>query len=280
MHGKISFFNSKLITTLGTTGTGSPGVSVPDGASVNTYGTMTTLIAAASNTMDSWGITIIPNANFNPSATAGEACLDIYTGTAGSEKALVTGLLVGGCYGTAQRTFWFPLFIPAGTRIAGQLSAGTAQTSEFDVTIVLEGGGGPPPYPCGRKVTTYGTKVNNSRGQAVTPTASGGAASTTVMTTSTTDTGIYVLPSFQEEVDTTISTQTFVNIGVGIGASGAGTRIGTWVFGKDASERQSGPIPTRGVFHRVPTGSRMTMLASNGGGNDTNYGGLIHVVIV
>lgn len=188
----------------------------------------------------------------------------------------MSGLLIGGAYSTATRAFFFPVHIPAGLRIAAQISAGTAQTTEASVVVNLYGGG-IPPFRVGRKVTTYGTKIDNSRGQAVTPTASGGTASVTQMTASTTEDHFYFLPSFQVSVDTTIATATYNNIGIGVGAS-TEERIGTWWFGKSADERQSGPFPQLGVFRNVPSGTRLTMLASNGSTNDSNYDGLIHAV--
>jgi hypothetical protein len=256
-------------------GTSAPGTNVPDGASVNTYGTVTELISAANNVMDSWGIWVFPSINTNPSAIVGEACLDILVGGA-TDDVLISGLLIGGAYSTAARAFFFPLHIPAGVRIAAQISAGAAQTTEASVVVNLYGGG-VPPFRVGRKVTTYGTKINNSRGQAVTPTASGGTASVTEMTASTSEDHFYFLPSFQVSTDTTISTATYNNIGIGVGAS-TEERIGTWWFAKSADERQSGPFPQLGVFHNVPAGSRLTMLASNGATNDAAHDGLIHAV--
>lgn len=264
-----------IISNTEIVGTSAPGTNVPDGASVNTYGTVTELISAANNVRDSWGIWIFPSINTNPSALAGQACLDILVGGA-TDDALVSGLLVGGAYSTAARAFFFPVHIPAGVRIAAQISAGTAQTTEASVVVNLYGGG-VPPFRVGRKVTTYGTKIDNSRGQAVTPAQSGAAASVTQMTASTTEDHFYFLPSFQVSVDTTIATATYNNIGIGVGAA-TEERIGTWWFGKSADERQSGPFPQLGVFRNVPSGTRLTMLASNGGTNDSNYDGLIHAV--
>lgn len=265
----------KVISNSQIVGTGSPGTSIPDGASINTYGAVTEVISAASNTQNSWGIVIFPNINTNPSAAIQDACMDILIGGA-TDDVLISGLLIGGAYGTASRSYFFPVHIPEGVRIAARVSCGAAHATDPSVLIQLLGGG-VPPFRVGRKITTYGTKVNNSRGQAVTPTASGGAASVTQMTASTSEDHFYFLPSFQVETDTTISTQTFVNVGIGVGAA-TEDRIGTWWFGKDASERQSGPFPQWGAFTQVPSGSRLTILASNGGANDSAHGALIHAV--
>lgn len=267
-------FAERVVSNSQIVGTGTPGTSVAEGTT--SFGSIVEIISAANNDQESWGIWIFPNINQNPSATASGACMDVLSGPSGSEEVLIPGLLIGGAYGTASRAYYFPLLIPPGTRISARIATETAHATNPSVLIELYGGG-IPPHQVGSRVTTYGTKVNDARGQAITPTASGGAASATQLTASTSKDHFYFLPSFQVEVDTTISTQTFNNVGIGVG-TGSGDRIGTWWFGKDAAERQSGPFPQRGAYQRVPSGSRLVLLASNGATNDTNYGGLIHAV--
>lgn len=265
----------QVVTNGGIVGTSNPGTSVPDGASVNTYGTVTELISAANNVQDSWAIEIMVCNTLNPSALVGEMSLDILVGGA-TDDVLISSLLIGGAYYGGSRSYWFPVHIPAGLRIAAQISAGAAQTTEPRVVVNLYGGG-VPPFRVGSRITTYGTKVNNSRGVAVTPTASGGAASVTQITASTSEDHFYVMPGFQVSTDTTISTATFVNVGIGVGAA-TEERIGTWWFSKNASESQSGPWPSWGAFRHIPSGSRLTILASNGGANDTAHDALIYAV--
>ena len=268
-------FAENVVTNGQIVGTGAPGTSVAEGTSPD-FGSIVELISAAANDQESWGIWVFVNINQNPSATAGGACFDILAGDAGSEEVIIPGLLVGGAYGTASRSWYFPLLIPPGTRISARCATEVAHASNPSVLVELYGGG-IAPHSVGSKVTTYGTKVNDARGQAITPSQSGAAASATQLTAATSDDHFYFLPSFQVEVDTTISTQTFVNVGIGAG-TGSGDRLGTWWFGKDASERQSGPFPQRASISRVPAGTRLVLLASNGGTNDSNYGGLIHAV--
>lgn len=268
-------FAERTVSNAQIVGTGAPGTSIPEGTSPN-FGSIVEVISAAANDQESWGIWVFININQNPSATASGACMDILAGDSGSEEVIIPGLLVGGAYGTAARAFYFPLLIPPGTRISARVATEVSHASNPSVLVELYGGG-VPPHPVGDKVITYGTKVNNARGQAVTPAASGGAASATQLTAATSRDHFYLLPSFQVEVDTTISTQTFNNVGIGVG-TGSGDRAGTWWFGKDALERQSGPFPQRGSYRRTPAGSRLVLLASNGGANDTNYGALIHAI--
>lgn len=263
-----------IITNDGIVGTSNPGTAVPDGASVNTYGAVTELISAANNTQDSWGIEILVVNTLNPSALVGQMALDILVGGA-TDDVLISSLLVGGSYYGGMRSYFFPVHIPGGVRIAAQLSAGAAQTTEPRVVVRLYGG--ISPFPVGGRVITFGTKIDNSRGQAVTPTASGGAASVTQLTASSSDDVFYLVPGFQVSTDTTISTATFINVGIGVGAS-TEQRIGTWWFSKNASEMQSGAWPNLQGFCPVPAGSRLTILASNGAANDAAHDALIYGV--
>lgn len=264
----------KVISNSGIVGSAAPGTSIPDGATVNTYGTLTEIISAAANNQDSWGIAINFVGRTSPSAALSEGCLDILIGGA-TDDMLIPSLLVGGAYIASARSFFFPIHIPAGKRLAAQFSSAYAHTTEAQIMVSLYGGT-PPPFRVGRKVTSYGTKINNSRGLAVTATASGGAATATQMTASTTEDHFYFLPSFQASTDTTLSTS-YTNIGIGVGAA-TEERIGTWWFGRHTDERQEGPYPEMGAWRDVAAGTRLTILASNSTTNDAAYDGIIHAV--
>lgn len=264
-----------VITNAGIVGSATNiGTLVPEGATANTYGAVTQLISAAANTQDSWGVFVLV-ALTGASAAATETCVDILAGTA-TEDVLIPGLLGGYTYGGSIRGWYFPVHVPGGTRISARLSTVRTAIADPSVAIYLYGGS-PAPHRVGRKVTTYGTKINNSRGQAVVPTASGGAASVTQLSASSSEDHFYWLPSFQAATDTTITPNGYVNIGIGVGAA-TEQRIGTWWFGKDTAENLIGPMPSMGAFVDVPAATRITMLASNSGANDAAYDGLIHAV--
>lgn len=268
------FGDSKIVSNSGIVGTSVPGTSVPDAASVNTYGAVTQLISAANNVQDSWGIEILVLNTLNPSALVGEMAIDILIGGA-TDDVLIKSLLVGGSFYGGGRSYFFPIHIPGGVRIAAQLAAGAAQTTEPRVLCYLYGG--PPPMQIGRKVTTYGTKANDARGLAVTPAASGGAAAVTQMTAATTEDHFYWMPGFQVSGDTTIANATMTNVGIGLGAS-TEDRIGSWWFSKNASEMQSGPFPAMGVYRDVPSGTRVSLLTSSGAAIDSGHDGHIYAV--
>lgn len=264
---------TRVITNGGIVGSATPWTAVTSGGSANTYGAVTELISAANNNQDSWGIEVAV-INTGASATAAEAALDILIGGA-TDDVLISSLLVGYTYSAGIIRYFFPLHVPGGLRLAAQLSS--ARVSAASRVAVWLYGGGVPPFTVGRKVTTYGTKVNNSRGVAVTPTASGGAASVTQITASSTLDHFYLAPGFQVSTDTTVTPAGWMNIGIGVGAA-TEDRIGTWWYGKDTNEVSSFMVPMFGAFCHVASGTRLSLLASNSGANDTAYDGLIYGV--
>lgn len=267
--------DSKIISNSGIVGTANPGTSVPDGAS-NTYGAVTELISAANNVSDSWGIAIMCTRTEAITAVAGEQAVDILIGGA-TDDVLISSLLFGGAFYGGVRTYFFPIHIPAGVRIAARLASFDAQGTESRVVVHLFSGM-TPPFQIGRKVTTYGTKINDARGLAVSPSNSGAAASVTEMTASTTEDHMYFMPGFQVSVDSTIVGASFTNIGIGVGAA-TEERVGTWWFTKNASEEQSGPFPSMGIWRDVPAGTRLTLLASRAdAAGDTDHDGHIYAV--
>ena len=263
-----------IITNGGIVGTATPGTGVPSNATTLLDGTVTELISAANNVQDSWGIWIRIS-DTGASATAGEAKLSILIGGA-TDAVLIPDLIAGYAgQGSGGHEYFFPLHVPGGVRIAAMLcSVRTSITSQVVVNLY---GGGVPPFRTGSRVTVYGTEINGARGLAVVPTASGGAASVTQMTASTTEDHFAVIPGFQPATDTTIAALGNVNIGIGVGAA-TEDRIGTWWFCKEVNESCGGPSPSLPAFYDIPSASRLTMLASNSTTNDAAYDGHIYAV--
>jgi hypothetical protein len=272
MLGTPQFGDVKVISNSGIVGTVSHGTAVPENATTNLYGAVTELIASADNTQDSWGI-FIHAWGTGVSATGTEAALDILIGGA-TDDVLVSSLLIGGSYDSAVTSYFFPVHIPAGLRIAARLASVRTAITDPRVLVYLYGGT-PPPFRVGRKITTYGTKINDSRGLAVVPATSGGAASVTEMTASTTDDHFYLYPGFQASTDGVMNVRSF-NVGIGVGADTA-ERIGTWWYWTSTAEHIGGPVPSLGAWRNVPSGSRLTLLVSSSGTNDT-YDGHIYAV--
>lgn len=263
--------DAKTITNGGIVGSATFGTGVPGNATTLLYGAVTELISAANNTQNSWGIEVLVW-NTGLAATAAEATIDILIGGA-TDDTLIKALICGSTLAASHTRYFFPIHIPGGVRIAAQFaSVRTSITPRVLVNLY----NGTPQMRVGRKVTTYGTQINNARGQSVTPTASGGAASVTQMTASSTDDHFYFLPGFQVATDTTVNARTH-NIGIGVGAS-TEERIGTWWYNTSGGEEVGPMWPSLGAFRDVPSGTRLTLLASCSGTLDTAYDGLIYAV--
>jgi hypothetical protein len=259
---------------LGTTGAAASfGAAVTTGASSATKGTPAELVTAANNVRDSWGIRVWAFAT-GANATAGDCAVDILIGGA-TDDVLIPDLLVGGAHAAgAPRTHYFPVHVPAGVRIAAQAASRRTATA-IRVGVELFGGG-EPPHRVGRKVTTYGVGTVPN-GTTLTVAASGGAASATQVTASTTEDHFAFAPGFQAINDSIIQTAGFTMVGIGVGAA-TEERIGTWCFAKNASEAHSGPLPDGPVFREVPASTRLTLLCSNSTNNDAGYSGVIYAV--
>lgn len=261
----------KTITNMSIVGTATPGTGVPPGGTTLTYGTVTELISAANNTQDSWLVEVLVIDN-GGSAVANQSTLDILIGGA-TDDVLIPSIICGSTFAATAHSYMFPVHVPRGVRIAARLAS--LSTTITPRVIIKLHGGGTPPFRVGSQIVALGTKIDNARGQAVTPTASGGAASVTQMIASTTEDYFYFYPGFQCSTDTTVNDRN-INIGIGVGAA-TEERIGTWLWLSDAGEHQR-IYPDWGVFRDIPAGQRLSLLASNSGTNDAAYDGLIYAV--
>src|SRR3990167_4779725 len=153
----------------GAVGTATPGTSVTTGASSATKGTPAEIFAATS--FDAYWLTVIAS-DYGAAAASSSGCLDILTGEA-TEEVLIPNLLMGGCgrMGSAivvsPKRWDFPLYIPAGSRLAAR-AAGLRLSTAMRVWLFLYGGNGSPPFRVGSKVVTYGV-TTVPHGVAITP---------------------------------------------------------------------------------------------------------------
>jgi len=260
----------------GVVGVSNPGTAVTTGGSASTKGTPAELIAASA--FDAYWICVVAS-NYGASATASQGALDILIG-ASTEELLIPNLLMGYAGGISNahhgpKMWMFPLFIPAGSRLAAQ-AAGARTATDVQVGIFLYGGDGGPHFRCGRKVTTYGMGTVPS-GTTLTPATSGGVDTYVQMTAGTSEDHFAFLPSFQVTGDTTTNNKSFC-VEIGAGAATEET-LGQWWFQTDATEGMNGPFPPMPVFADVPAGTRLAMRAScDSGSLDGGYNGVIHAV--
>ncbi len=255
-----------------------PGTSVTTGATATTKGAAAQIFASTS--FDTYWVTVLAHGLGN-AATASEGCLDLLLGAA-TEEVIIANMLMGYAGiststggGRGPKRWDFPLYIPAGSRIAAQ--AASARTSfALRVWVFLFGGCGLPPYRLGGKITTYGIGTVPN-GTTITPGASGAEGAWTEIAASTSEDHFALVPSFQVSGDTTIN-NLLQQVDLGIGAATEEqVAEGYWFF-TEGGETMSGPEPSMPCFQDIPSGTRLVMRASNGGTNDGGYNGAIHAV--
>src|SRR3990167_3452343 len=192
---------------LGAVGADPFGTSVTTGASASIKGTPAEIFASTS--FDAYWVTIIASA-YGASGAASEGAMDILIGAA-TEEVLIPNLLFGYCctFGGPAPEGWkqwmFPLYIPAGARIAVR-AAGARTSTAFQVCMFLHGGSGSPPFRVGSKVTTYGMGTVPN-GTSITPGTSGAEGAWAQIVASTTEDHFAFMPSFQIATDTTMATK-------------------------------------------------------------------------
>lgn len=259
-----------------TVGGANIGTQVTTGAASNTKGSAAQLIASTS--FDAYLVIVWASAYAATAATS-SGCLDIMIGAA-TEEVIIPDLLMGGCAsGSAVARigakYWiFPLYIPAGSRLSAK-AAGVRTSTAMTVAIWLYGGDGIPPFRVGSKVVTYGVTVPN--GTSITPGASAAEGSWTQITGSTSEDHFAVVPSFQVGTDTTVSNNRLaVDVGIGAATEEEILQSAWFVTSGDETCANFGPILP--AFQDIPSGSRLTMRASNSGVNDAAYDAALHCV--
>lgn len=260
---------------IGTVGRSTPGTSVTTGGTASTKGTAAELIASTS--FDAYWIKIVAS-NYGVSATTSRCCLDILLGAA-TERVAIPNLLAGFCGGAGSGTtpgcgpkVWeFPLYIPAGTRIAAQ-AAGDRTSTALRVAVFLYGGNGYPPFRVGQKVTTYGIGTVPA-GTSVTPGASGAEGSWTQISAGTSENHFAFVPSMQPPTgDTTLTPIKYTFMDMGIGAATEEAMLGaeqSYLFRVDSGELAEGPHNSWPCFQDVPSGTRLVARLSASGALDT-----------
>lgn len=156
-------------------GTSLSGVTATAHASTHTKGDWVELIASTGFAAETLQVMILETIAVN--ATNTSMLLDIGTGPAASEVALISNLIVGhaqAVVGVSQQiggpTFIFQgLAIAAGTRISARIQ-GAVSADTCKVGVMLRESGGP--LTAGSAVTTYGADTATSNGTV--PTVAGG----------------------------------------------------------------------------------------------------------
>lgn len=254
----------------GNVGTTTIGTSVTTGATAATKGTPVELIA--STPFDAYWIRIITSV-YGFAATTSQGCLDILIGAA-TEEVLIPNLLMGFCggsgLGAGPKNWDFPLYIPAGTRIAAQ-AAGDRTSTAVIVGIALYGGHGYPPFRVGRKVTTYGITTVPA-GTDVAAGYSGAEGAWVQITAATSEDHFAFVPSFHPtDGDTLLTPVKAVYMDLGLGAATEELMLGqeqSYIFKYDNNELCEGPYNGMPAFQDVPSGTRLVTRLSMSGATD------------
>ncbi|HTJ17848.1 MAG TPA: hypothetical protein VL494_13805 [Steroidobacteraceae bacterium] len=261
----------------GTVGATTVGTAVTTGASASTKGTPAQLIA--STAFDAYWIRVCASA-YASSGAASDGSLDIMVGAA-TEEIIIPDLLMGYCgdpvtsIGGMAKTWDFPLYIPAGTRISAQ-AAGVRTATAMRVAIFLYGGDGYPPFRVGSKVVTYGMgTVPNAT--AVTPGASGAEGSWTQITASTSESHFAIVPSLQQNNNTNMVARALA-MDIGVGAATEEEILQSSWWGIGSTETVAGPMNGMPCFQDIPAATRLTARMSCSGTTSGTYEVALHAV--
>lgn len=261
---------------LGSVGSTTFGASVTTGAARTTKGTPVELVA--STLYDAHWLRIIAH-GYAATGNGSDAAMDILIGAA-TEEILIADLLFGsagamGVAGVGGKVWDFPIYIPAGSRLAVQ-AAGRRTSTAFRVAYQLFGGNCSPLWPVGSKVTTYGNA--SASGTAVTAGLSGAEGSWTQITGSTSEDHIAVVPSWQCGNDTTMTNQV-CSLDIGMGAATEELISHAYHYNVDQNEAMAGPFNMFPTFRDIPSGSRLVVRAStSAAANDTGNNAALHCV--
>jgi hypothetical protein len=202
------------------TSTAAEGTTITASATPHANGTWQQIIA--STAYDSYGITVIVAGTATASANT-RAMLSIGVGAAASEQVLIPKLLCGNINTLVAASgngvaYHFPLFIPAGTRLSGQLQA-VVVSETVTVQLILH------QWPIGRefwvgsRVTAYGVSADpdpDSLGISHTPGSTNAYATATQIVASTTNPILAMQIGMGQASNASIvTTRGMVRIGIG-----------------------------------------------------------------
>jgi hypothetical protein len=253
--------------------TTSGGQTVTTGGTSDAKGSPAELVA--SSPWDSYWLTLMVF-GYSATITAAEAMMDLLIGAA-TEQVLIANMVMGYAAGlsgaSGPRRFDFPLYIPAGSRLAVQ-AAGARVNTSFTVKCWLHGGRGYPPWPVATKVTTMGVGTVPN-GASVTPGANNSWGNWAEIIASTPEAFLGVVPGFQVSGDTSVN-NLWLPVQVGVGAATEVTVGGDFVWATSTSEGMGGPFGGMPILADIPAGSRLSMRAQCSGTPDGAYNGVLH----
>lgn len=242
---------------------------VATGGSTNTKGSWVQLTAATAFDADGFWLNI-KGSQRGSSVSNSKALIDIGIGGAGSEQVIISNFLHYICSGTP---FWcgsvfFPISIPAGTRVAARAQAGTLASGAVNIPLSIT------PFALGLEgsegmggCTGYGANTGTSGGVTVTSSASSNTmGSWSEVTSSTTNDaaavvvclagGTVITPSFDMLID------------IGIGASGSEQIVIPKLAITEYNTNFQPNPPLHGPFFlQIPAGTRLAARCQDSAGS-------------
>lgn len=164
-------YDGSVFQAIGVSTSTSKGTTLTSGVSGHTKGSWVELSSSAPEGITSFVVQLY---NTQESSSASRVSVDIGIGSAGSEVVLVPDLRTLMRTMTTAGTFYIPMAIPGGVRVAARLQAGTGGSRTCDVAIGVFRGGflSSPPLT---QATHYGFVSAGTVGTEVDP---GAAANT------------------------------------------------------------------------------------------------------
>ena len=249
---------------------GSSSVATLTAPSVNnTKSAYTQLIGSLS--FDATGIFVM----FFASTSGRSYLVDVALGAAGSEQILLNNLFVARSSQNELHHFFFPVRVPANSRIAARYQASVA-TAVVGMGIVALAHGWLPSSPFGR-VQTLGADTSDSGGTQVVPGASNTKGNYAQLTASTSQPIRSMIISIQNSAGDFTFGNTFNTIDVAVGAAGAERIIlpDLFVWGDSVLDCFSpliiGPLPVQ-----IPAASRVAMRAQSNAASPDNMDVVIY----
>lgn len=208
-----SMQSHSLVQTAADT-TASGGITVASGATANTMGSWVQLLAAS--TRDAYGLQLIMRSAVAQSATNNDYLLDVGIGGSGSEQVILPYINAGGA--TVGRRYFFPIYIPAGSRIAVRSQRSVAGSLSINMQISLMS---QPGSFVGGRAVDFGTVAAASNGTALTaPGSTNVKAAWTELTASTSAPIKWMMPMPSVPPDNNMGAVNGL-IDVGVGAAGS-----------------------------------------------------------
>ena len=217
------------------------------------------------------------------SATDTGVLVDIGVGGSGSEVVLIPNILGGWQFNSTDgNTNAFPVFIPAGSRIAARCQAViSGDTIEVGVRLLSSPNSFNHDVKQGGNVVTYGADEANSRGTEITSTTIHTKGSWVQVTASTTEPHSALALSVQGHSDVSLSSQ-FALLDIGFGGSGSEQVILKDIMLRQVSTERmmllDPQISSLSIGRALPVGTRLAARCQFSTGNNENLSLCLHGV--